>query len=349
MKERENFLVLDNLSKFFGDVKAVQNVSINIKRGELVSFIGPSGCGKTTLLRMIGGFYEQDSGHISLDGYIIDNLPPEKRLTGMVFQNYALFPHMTVAENVAYGLQTKKVPKHIRDEKVKKSLQQVQLSGYDDRKPSELSGGQQQRVAIARCLVLEPKVLLLDEPLSNLDANLRMIMREEIRRLKDALDLTIIFVTHDQEEALSISDRIVVLNEGKVQQIGTPEEIYRRPANEFVANFVGYANILQGSIVHEEGENFFTSDSIKWGINSVNVGNGQANLTQAVIRPEQIEILESGGLTGEITRVIYNGNYIRYYVDIADQEIMVDSFNGKLYNEGDIIGLKLPSDIHFLQ
>src|SRR5690625_1491067 len=292
MKQSKDYLVLDQLSKSFGEVKAVQNVSINIKQGELISFIGPSGCGKTTLLRMIGGFYEQDFGHISLDGQIIDDLPPEKRLTGMVFQNYALFPHMTVAENVAYGLQTKKVPKHIRDEKVKKALQQVQLSGYENRKPSELSGGQQQRVAIARCLVLEPKVLLLDEPLSNLDANLRMIMREEIRRLKDALDLTIIFVTHDQEEALSISDRIIVLKEGKVQQIGTPEEIYRRPANEFVANFVGYANILEGSIVREKGESYFASDTIKWGINGAYGVNGQTASTQAVIRPEQIDILE---------------------------------------------------------
>ncbi len=222
------FLNLQNINKSFGETKAVNDVSVQIEKGELVSFIGPSGCGKTTLLRVIGGFHQEDSGVVMIDNEKINHLAPERRPTGMVFQNYALFPHMSIYQNVEYGLKIQKVNKAERDERIKRALSQVQLESYLDRKPSELSGGQQQRVAIARCLVLQPKVLLLDEPLSNLDAKLRIIMREEIRRLKEELDLTIIFVTHDQAEALSISDRVVVLNKGTVQQVDKPNIIYNQ-------------------------------------------------------------------------------------------------------------------------
>lgn len=346
MMQADHFLVLKHLSKSFGDVKAVQDISVQIKRGELISFIGPSGCGKTTLLRMIGGFYEQDRGHIILDQENIDHLPPEKRPTGMVFQNYALFPHMTVSQNVEYGLMMQKVSKNKRRRKVEKALKQVQLTGYGDRKPSELSGGQQQRVAIARCLVLEPKVLLLDEPLSNLDANLRMIMREEIRRLKDALDLTIIFVTHDQEEALSISDRIVVLNDGMIQQIDEPEKIYNEPANEFVANFVGHANLLEGTIAMNGDSFCFESNGIQFPITNVSAHPKQK--IRAMIRPEQIQIDSNSSLKGEVRRVIYNGNFIRYYVQLQQTEIMVDSFNSQFFQKGDVIGLRLPRTPHYI-
>ncbi|MFP4636724.1 MAG: ABC transporter ATP-binding protein, partial [Nitriliruptoraceae bacterium] len=218
------FLSIRGVTKRFGELVAVDELSLDVIRGELVSFVGPSGCGKTTLLRMLGGFLRQDQGSIVLDGQPIDDLPPERRPTGMVFQAYALFPHLTVAQNVAYGLDVRGVDRGERQQRVADALEMVQLTGKDDRKPNELSGGQQQRVALARCLVLRPKVLLLDEPLSNLDANLRVVMRDEIRRLKDELDLTVVFVTHDQEEALSISDRLLVLRDGRVQQVGHPSE-----------------------------------------------------------------------------------------------------------------------------
>lgn len=350
MLKDDHFLIIENLSKSFGEVQAVQNISINIRKGELVSFIGPSGCGKTTLLRMIGGFYEQDEGTIILDGEKIDHLPPDKRPTGMVFQNYALFPHMTVAENIEYGLRIQKLSKAEREKKTKRALEQVRLVGYENRKPNELSGGQQQRVAIARCIVLEPKVLLLDEPLSNLDANLRMMMREEIRQLKEALDLTIIFVTHDQEEALSISDRIVVMREGKIQQIDQPERIYNEPANEFVANFVGHANMLAGEIKKEGKLSYFNYAGISFPLSHPSKLNG-SNL-YAMIRPEQIQVDPKSSHQGTITRVVYHGSFIRYYVRVNDEEIMIDSVNGDthpMYKEGDVIGVRFPETPHYIE
>jgi spermidine/putrescine ABC transporter ATP-binding subunit len=346
-----NILELKNLYKYFGDVKAVDGISISIKKGELVSFIGPSGCGKTTLLRIIGGFHAQDSGEILLDGKTVDHLPPNKRSTGMVFQNYALFPHMTVFDNVAYGLKQQKVPKAERKERVKQALAQVQLEGYDNRKPSELSGGQQQRVAIARCLVLKPKVLLLDEPLSNLDANLRNDMREEIRRLKEELDLTIIFVTHDQEEALSISDRIAVLNNGVIQQLDRPDIVYNQPANEFVANFVGHVNIFKGNIKAQQNTAYFISEGFKF---EVEHEAGQVNPTDAttvVIRPERIHIDEFSSIKGTITNMLYNGSFIRYSVQIGDKEVSIDEFNianMNKYQKGDTVGIRFTQDHHLL-
>jgi spermidine/putrescine ABC transporter ATP-binding subunit len=346
-------LELKNLFKYFGDVKAVNGISISINKGELVSFIGPSGCGKTTLLRMIGGFHEQDSGEIILDGKPIDLLPPNKRSTGMVFQNYALFPHMTVFDNVAYGLKQQKVPKGERKKRVERALAQVQLEGYGGRKPSELSGGQQQRVAIARCLVLQPKVLLLDEPLSNLDANLRHDMREEIRRLKDEFDLTIIFVTHDQEEALSISDRIAVLNNGVIQQLDRPEVVYNQPANEFVANFVGHVNIFKGNIKAQQDTAYFISDGFKFEIdheaNSLDLDT--VAQTSVMIRPEQIQIDEVSPIKGTITNMLYNGSFIRYYVQIGTKEVSIDEFNVtnmRKYKKGDTVGIRFSQDHHLL-
>ncbi|MCP8615843.1 ABC transporter ATP-binding protein [Salirhabdus salicampi] len=346
----KEILVLDNLYKHFGDVKAVNGISIDIKEGELISFIGPSGCGKTTLLRIIGGFHEQDSGDIILDGSVVNDVPPNKRSTGMVFQNYALFPHMTVYDNIAYGLKQQKVSKAERDKRIKDALAQVQLAGYGDRKPSQLSGGQQQRVAIARCLVLKPKVLLLDEPLSNLDANLRMDMREEIRRLKEELNLTIIFVTHDQEEALSISDRIAVLNKGVIQQLDRPDVVYNQPANEFVANFVGHVNILEGSIESKGDDVQFKSEDVQFDI--VSQEQGSLDETKAVIRPESITIDDTSSIKGTITKYIYNGSFIRYYVQIGEHEVSVDEFdisNMDLYQKGDTIGIRFTNTPHLLE
>lgn len=349
MTEQSAYLSLRHLNKSFGDVQAVNDITIDIKKGELVSFIGPSGCGKTTLLRAIGGFHELDSGEVILDGERIDHLPPEKRHTGMVFQNYALFPHMTVYKNVEYGLQVQKLPADERRKKVEKALAQVRLEGYGDRRPGELSGGQQQRVAIARCLVLEPKVLLLDEPLSNLDANLRMIMREEIRRLKEELDLTIIFVTHDQEEALSISDRVIVLNEGTIQQIDTPENIYRHPANEFVAKFVGHANLFHGNINKNGGSFTFTTEDFSIeGLKEPNIDDKELTM---MVRPEQIEICHDSAIKGEVVRDIYNGNYIRYYIKVGSTIVLVDSFNvdsSTLFKRGDLIGISFPNNPHYI-
>ncbi|QHS23784.1 ABC transporter ATP-binding protein [Virgibacillus sp. MSP4-1] len=350
MPQQESFLNLKHLFKYFGNVTAVDDISVQIDKGELISFIGPSGCGKTTLLRTIGGFHSQDSGEIILDNDRIDHLPPEKRSTGMVFQNYALFPHMSVYQNVEYGLKIEKVSKSERKERIRQALSQVQLEGYGDRKPSELSGGQQQRVAIARCLVLQPKVLLLDEPLSNLDANLRMIMREEIRRLKDELNLTVIFVTHDQEEALSISDRVVVLNGGVIQQVGAPDEIYNHPENEFVANFVGHSNILEGTTETDNQTTLFKNASVQFEVEKDEDSADRSN-GKVMIRPERIAINENSKLQGQVSKVVYNGNFIRYFVDLNGTEILVDQFNvsrTNRFNKGDSIGLEMPKSPHFL-
>lgn len=345
---QEDYLNLKSLYKYFGDVTAVDDISIQIKKGELISFIGPSGCGKTTLLRTIGGFHEQDAGEIILDEKNIDRLPPEKRSTGMVFQNYALFPHMSVYKNVEYGLKVEKYSKAERKKRIEQALSQVRLEEYGNRKPSELSGGQQQRVAIARCLVLQPKVLLLDEPLSNLDANLRMIMREEIRRLKDELDLTVVFVTHDQEEALSISDRVIVLNGGVIQQLGAPDDIYNEPLNEFVANFVGHSNILEGTTQTEGSTTYFKNTFCQFKVNQEHTNEETSKI---VIRPERIVINPDSPLKGTISRLLYNGNYIRYFVDLNGTEILVDQFNtdhADHYQVGEQIGFEMPVEPHYL-
>lgn len=233
---------ISNLEKRFGDLLALSDINMHIGEGEFFTLLGPSGCGKTTLLRTIAGFYRQDKGDIWLGDELINDVPAYKRNTGMVFQNYAVFPHMTVYENVAYGLKVRKLPAKEIDTRVKKALQNVHLAGYEDRTPDKLSGGQQQRVGLARAMAIEPRVLLFDEPLSNLDAKLRVEMRDEIRAVQKSLGITAVYVTHDQEEALVISDRIAVVNFGKIQQIGVPWEIYKNPSNRFVATFVGKIN-----------------------------------------------------------------------------------------------------------
>ncbi|HWR12987.1 MAG TPA: ABC transporter ATP-binding protein [Rectinemataceae bacterium] len=245
---------IEGIEKSFGSMRALKGVTLKVEPGELFTLLGPSGCGKTTLLRTVAGFYRQNAGDIFLGDELVNDMPAYKRETGMVFQNYAVFPHMTVFENVAYGLRVRKMRGPEVSAKVEAALKSVRLSGYGDRTPDQLSGGQQQRVGLARAMVIEPRVLLLDEPLSNLDAKLRVEMRSEIRDIQKAMGITALYVTHDQEEALAISDRIAVIAEGVVQQVGTPWIIYKAPINLFVATFVGTMNLLEGEIVAIDGD-----------------------------------------------------------------------------------------------
>src|SRR6202035_5317980 len=246
-------VTFDGVTKNFGDLKALDNVSLAISRGEFMTLLGPSGCGKTTLLKLAAGFLAPDSGTVAIDGKCVNDVPTYKREIGMMFQNYALFPHMSVAENIAYGLKTRHVPRGEIRRRTADALALVKLTGREDRKPRQLSGGQQQRVALARALVINPTVLLLDEPFSALDKNLRASMQIELREIQRKLGLTTIFVTHDQGEALSLSDRVAVMSEGRVRQLGTPQEIYRQPCDRFVASFVGDTNVLRGRLERIEG------------------------------------------------------------------------------------------------
>lgn len=255
---------LQEITKTFGEVVAVDDASINIEEGELFTLLGPSGCGKTTLLRVIAGFYHPEVGNVFFDQNDVTRLPPHKRETGMVFQNYAIWPHMKVFDNVAFGLKIRKLPKSEIRERVLRVLEAVRLGGFGDRTPFQLSGGQQQRVALARALVIEPQVLLLDEPLSNLDAKLRLEMRHELKRIQSEFGTTTIYVTHDQEEALSISSRIAVMNYGKIMQVGSPHDIYEEPHNLFVADFIGSCTFLPATITSANGKEIITQTP--WGL-----------------------------------------------------------------------------------
>ena len=293
------YLKLSELSKSFGDKKVLDNLTLDIKKGELLCLLGPSGCGKTTALKLIGGFLKEDCGSIQIDGEEMTSLEPEHRPVSTVFQSYALFPHMTVLENVIYGLKFKGYKKREAIKEGEKYLDIVDLLEHKNKKIGQLSGGQQQRVALIRSLIVKPKVLLLDEPLSNLDAKLRVKMREEIKALQKQFNITMIFVTHDQEEALSISDKIAVMNGGKLEQIGTPEEIYNRPVNSFVLDFIGNSNIIKD-------------------------GNGKS----IFVRPEHIKINKSSGnLKGKIISRIFMGSYLTYIVQTEQGIINVKETN----------------------
>ncbi|NYT37963.1 ABC transporter ATP-binding protein [Allopusillimonas soli] len=298
---------LDRLKKQFGSSVAVSDFSLDIEDGELVAFLGPSGCGKTTTLRMIAGFISPSAGSIVIGDDDVTDLPVHKRNTGMVFQRYALFPHMTVGQNVSFGLEMHKVPASERDKRIGDALAMVRMESFKDRYPRQLSGGQQQRVAIARALAIQPKVFLLDEPLSNLDAKLRTEVREEIRTLQRELGLTTIFVTHDQEEALAISDRMAIMYDGKVQQVGTPEALYENPANLFVADFLGKMNFFQGKTV-DDGR--FVTDKG----HALTVDTARPSTTQVGVRPERIALSSdpatANALPGEISNIVYLGAVI---------------------------------------
>jgi len=315
-------LSINGLSKHYGDFYAVREVSLTIADGEFLVLLGPSGCGKTTTLRMVAGFIEPSAGHVRLAGQDVTLLPPWKRNAGMVFQSYALFPHMTVAQNVAFGLEMRKLSRADIGRRVEETLALVRLGGYGGRLPRQLSGGQQQRVALARALAIRPDVLLLDEPLSNLDAKLRQEVRVEIRELQRQLGLTTVMVTHDQEEALTMADRLVVMNEGSVRQVGTQRDLYERPADRFVAGFVGRTTFLAGAV---EAPGRFRSD----GGLALACANGNPGRAVLSLRPERVEIglqPRSGldnSLSGTVEFVSYLGALIDIHVRLSPSDRLV--------------------------
>jgi iron(III) transport system ATP-binding protein len=316
-------VTIEKVTKHFGSFVALRSVSLEIQPGELFFLLGPSGCGKTTLLRCIAGFHMPDAGSIRMDDEEITQLPPHKRNTGMVFQHYALWPHLTLAENVAFGLEMRKLPKADIQRRVKEALELVHLEDRAKAKPNQLSGGQQQRVALARALVIEPACLLLDEPLSNLDAKLRLEMRSEIRRICKQAGLTAIYVTHDQKEALSIADRIAVMKDGIVEQIGTPEAIYRNPVNRFVAGFIGEATFIQGTIQNNSGTTLTVETAC--GIFVAQKPSQSFALKEEVvlcIRPENIRFEKPGGdlpnrLHGRFSESTYLGEVAQHLITLS--------------------------------
>lgn len=344
MAEQENIIELKNIKKVYEDgFEAVSDFNLEVKKGEFVTFLGPSGCGKTTTLRMIAGFDLPTEGEILLDGKNISNLPPNKRPINTVFQRYALFPHMNIFENIAFGLKQKKLEKTEIEKKVKKVLELVDLEGFEKRKVSTLSGGQQQRVAIARALVNEPEILLLDEPLGALDLKMRKEMQIELKAMHDEVGITFIYVTHDQEEALSMSDKIVVMSEGKIQQIGTPEDIYNEPINAFVADFIGESNIFNGIMTGKlkarfAGAEFECVDDVEEG----------TRIT-AVVRPEDVIITtsEEGTIKGVVTSVVFKGMHYEIAVESGRNEMIIQTV--KSAKVGDKVGMKVdPDNIHIM-
>ena len=317
------FLEFDNVSKHYGPVKAVDGVSLSVKKGEFFSLLGPSGCGKTTTLRMIAGFESPDDGEIYLGDEPINALTPNKRDTAMVFQSYALFPHYNVFDNVAYGLRLRKLPKEEIEEKVRSILELVEMSGMETRMTNQLSGGQQQRIALARALVVEPGVLLFDEPLSNLDAKLRVTMRTEIRRIQQTLGITAIYVTHDQSEAMSISDTIIIMNKGEIAQVGTPMNIYYHPNSEFVADFIGEANFLDGVFHSREGTDCRVDiQGHEMLVESErNLSAGQP--CKVVLRPEAIHIGAQGVLPCTVELSCFMGSYQNYHVRVGETLVKI--------------------------
>ena len=336
----------ENVNKFYEDTHVLKNINFEIEKGKFYTLLGPSGCGKTTILRIIAGFTDVSNGKVTLNGADVTNLPPNKRKVNTVFQDYALFPHMNVFENIAFGLRLKKTPENIIKEKVANALKMVQLSGYENREISQMSGGQQQRVAIARALVNEPEVLLLDEPLSALDLKLRTDMQYELRELQQRLGITFIFVTHDQEEALAMSDEIFVMSKGEIVQSGTPVDIYDEPINRFVADFIGESNIVDGVmkedyLVEFVGKEFECADA----------GMRPNEKVEIVIRPEDLTLtsIEKGKLTVEVDTQLFRG--VHYEIICYDEngnEWMIHST--RKAEVGSKVGLYFePQDIHVMR
>ncbi len=343
---KEPIISLSNITVSFDGEPVVKDFNLQIRDGEFVTFLGPSGCGKTTVLRTIGGFIKPDKGDVYFEGKKINDLPPHKRPVNTIFQRYALFPHLNVYDNIAFGMRLKKKSEAEIKKTVNEMLHMVNLGGMAHRGVGQLSGGQQQRVAIARALANEPKVLLLDEPLSALDLKLRKDMQAELKKIQQAVGITFIFVTHDQEEALSMSDTVVVMDKGNIQQIGTPIDIYNEPKNAFVADFIGESNILDGTMIDDylvevAGQRFKSLDS----------GFGKMAPVDIVIRPEDIDVVEASSkgahINGEVTSVTFKGVHYEIIVDVDGFKWMIQSTDAQ--KVGDKIGLALtPDDIHVM-
>lgn len=311
---------IENVVKRFGKDTIINGLSLNIKEGEFFTLLGPSGCGKTTLLRMIIGFNSIEGGEIKLDEKLINNIPTNKRNMGMVFQNYAIFPHMSVKDNVAFGLKRKKMSKQEIEEKVDEILKIVKIDHLKDRMPVKLSGGQQQRVALARAIVIHPEVLLMDEPLSNLDAKLRVEMRNAIKRIQQQIGITTVYVTHDQEEALAVSDRIAVMNGGVIQQIDTPKRIYQRPSNTFVATFIGQSNILDGQVIKNNSEEGIKIFDAFFAMTNLSKNCTNMEDVKVSIRPEEfiLSMDNKDGIKGVVKSSVFLGINTNYFIELEN-------------------------------
>jgi spermidine/putrescine transport system ATP-binding protein len=316
---------IEHVTKRFGEVTAVEDICLQIEQGEFLTLLGPSGCGKTTLLRLIAGFEQPTTGQIRLEGKDVGNLPPHHRNVCTVFQHYALFPHLNVFDNVAFGLERKKIPKQEVQRKIAEALALVQLEGLETRMPQQLSGGQQQRVALARALVLEPRALLLDEPLGALDLKLRKEMQVELKRLQRRLGITFLFVTHDQEEALTMSDRIAVMRQGRIEQLGTPEEVYERPRTEFVADFIGVSNIFTAEVISTDTHTVVAQlygRTLRWPRPPSFSGSAVVRFT---VRPEKIKLMSEPGperVPGIVEERLYLGDSTHWRVRLGDGQIV---------------------------
>lgn len=344
--ETKPIIEVKGVSKFFGEKTALDNINLSIKKGEFVTILGPSGCGKTTLLRLIAGFQTASEGVICIAGKEITQTPPHKRPVNTVFQKYALFPHLNVYDNIAFGLKLKKLPKDVVLKKVKAALKMVGMTDYEYRDVNSLSGGQQQRVAIARAIVNEPEVLLLDEPLAALDLKMRKDMQMELKEMHKSLGITFVYVTHDQEEALTLSDTIVVMSEGRIQQIGTPTDIYNEPINSFVADFIGESNILNGVMVKDKLVHFCDRD-----FECVDEGFGEQTPVDVVIRPEDLYIFpvsDMAQLRGVVQSCIFKGVHYEMVVLCQDYEFVVQDYHA--FEAGMEVGLLVkPHDIHIMK
>ncbi len=345
---KSNYIIeINNITKSFPDKVVLDDVSLSVKKGEFLTILGPSGCGKTTLLRLLAGFNTATKGEIRIDGEVMTDIPPHKRPVNTVFQRYALFPNYNVFDNIAFGLKLQKVDKREIEQRVKRALKMVGMTDYEHRDVQSLSGGQQQRVAIARAIVNRPQVLLLDEPLAALDLKMRKDMQMELKEMHRSLGITFVYVTHDQEEALTLSDTIVVMNEGKIQQIGTPTDIYNEPCNAFVADFIGESNILNATMVRDRLVSFMGKE-----FECIDEGFGENTPVDVVIRPEDVYIIgnaEAAMFRGVVRSCIFKGVHYEMFVDTPDgYEIQIQDYN--CFEPGQEVGMMIkPADIHVMR